>query len=541
MESNVLLTFLIPTYNRAPQLNGLLYNLRKLILQHTEHRFEILVSDNYSTDNTETVVRRHSDECSCIRYIKPTIKSDTGEENLLPAMAICEGKYIWSLSDDCVLYSYALDEIIPYLLTDKYPIFHLNFNLYTWYGEDYSSSAINNPELYEYKSKNSIYLFSELVKDIGMMSTLACFGSRIVRKDYIVNIDYKKYLDLSIIYSHVVFWIEAFAKLPVLFIARPVFTQKYEGVEETNKRFSKYTKEHNLQKLYPWGIGLLKLINALHSTQTVTPDFYFNIIEINVAVPHNRFRLVPHTLSCICDQINLWMDTEEDREAISICDMEMAVELFSKADQRQLGLILKLYRIVQMYTIIAEIAKNDALKASTVLDDLDFIDRCNPQDIIAALQATSVDSINTIRQRLKNEVDTTKSIILRNFSLSGRDEINDCNVVKRFAGDLLKGIICSFCLKRVVIWPYNDICNALLNVYPQLNENIIAILDSNPDFHGQKVLNTNCYVQSPTSFSFNECDVVIIASKDYASEITKELREKYNYLGEVLALGQELG
>ena len=62
---NTLVTIAIPTYNRAD--NYLKQALSSALVQ-TYRNIEIIVSDNCSTDNTESVVKNFKD--SRIRYFK---------------------------------------------------------------------------------------------------------------------------------------------------------------------------------------------------------------------------------------------------------------------------------------------------------------------------------------------------------------------------------------------------------------------------------------------------------------------------------------
>ena len=54
MKNEILLSILIPTYNRAPYLNNLLNYLKKIY--NLDYTYEIVVSDNASTDNSREVI-----------------------------------------------------------------------------------------------------------------------------------------------------------------------------------------------------------------------------------------------------------------------------------------------------------------------------------------------------------------------------------------------------------------------------------------------------------------------------------------------------
>lgn len=93
MSNKPYLSIVIPTFNRAEKLRFALYCL----LHQTFVDFEIIVSDNWSTDHTKEVVASFHDKR--VRYVKnptPTIYS----YNLKNAIRHARGEYIFFHSDD---------------------------------------------------------------------------------------------------------------------------------------------------------------------------------------------------------------------------------------------------------------------------------------------------------------------------------------------------------------------------------------------------------------------------------------------------------
>ncbi|MBE9208075.1 glycosyltransferase family 2 protein [Nostoc sp. LEGE 06077] len=97
---NKLLTIAIPTYNRAALLDKQLAWLAKAI-QGFESECEILVSDNCSTDHTQTVIQKWQANLSNI-----TFKSHKNSENLgvmrniMYCLSSATSKYVWTIGDD---------------------------------------------------------------------------------------------------------------------------------------------------------------------------------------------------------------------------------------------------------------------------------------------------------------------------------------------------------------------------------------------------------------------------------------------------------
>jgi glycosyltransferase involved in cell wall biosynthesis len=105
-----LLSFAIPTYNRAKYLDQLLGVL--LHQAHGESRVELIVSDNASTDNTQEVIEAYRQRGLDMRYLRN--EANRGPDfNILQCYEQAIGKYVWVFGDDDLL----LDGAIPYILT----------------------------------------------------------------------------------------------------------------------------------------------------------------------------------------------------------------------------------------------------------------------------------------------------------------------------------------------------------------------------------------------------------------------------------------
>ena len=101
---------IIPTYNRA----GLISQAIDSVLQQTFSDFEIIVVDDGSTDETETVVRRYGDR---VRYVW-THNGGTGHARNV-GMQHARGMYLTFLDSDDVLYPYALE--LETRLLERFP------------------------------------------------------------------------------------------------------------------------------------------------------------------------------------------------------------------------------------------------------------------------------------------------------------------------------------------------------------------------------------------------------------------------------------
>ena len=126
-ESKFLLSICTPTYNRAELFQKSLDILLPQIAKYRD-KVSMHISDNASTDNTETMIR----EMSCkynvsIDYYRQSENIGL-ERNYAKATSMSDGKYTYVLCDDDILAPNFLQTIIEYLDTDEeYGLIHFNW------------------------------------------------------------------------------------------------------------------------------------------------------------------------------------------------------------------------------------------------------------------------------------------------------------------------------------------------------------------------------------------------------------------------------
>jgi len=118
-----LLSFTIPTYNRASDLRTLLGVLLDQL--YHEPRVEVIVSDNASTDATAAVVKEIVDRGLPVRYLR-------NEENLGPDANILQcyqqaaGKYIWLFGDDDIIAPGTIRRVLAAVEEQEYDLIAIN-------------------------------------------------------------------------------------------------------------------------------------------------------------------------------------------------------------------------------------------------------------------------------------------------------------------------------------------------------------------------------------------------------------------------------
>ncbi|MEK7540632.1 MAG: glycosyltransferase family 2 protein [Patescibacteria group bacterium] len=119
MDNKILLSFTIPTYNRAVFLEKLLNNVLPQA-KKLKGEVEICISNNGSADNTREVVFGFQK-----KYPDLIIKYNENEKNLgvdaniIKVAEMCEGDFIWTFGDDDHIVSDGLDTVVNFLKKNK--------------------------------------------------------------------------------------------------------------------------------------------------------------------------------------------------------------------------------------------------------------------------------------------------------------------------------------------------------------------------------------------------------------------------------------
>src|SRR5258708_9139005 len=142
-------SIIIPTYNRAQLLKATL----TITLKQSFQNFEIIVSNNCSTDETRDVVRSFSDKR--IRYYENN-KNIGGEPNMKKAMSYARGKYIFTMGDDdFILYEDTLGKVKKIIEDKKYDFIRLNLIERKFIGKGIRKSIITTEKDIEFKKGSS--------------------------------------------------------------------------------------------------------------------------------------------------------------------------------------------------------------------------------------------------------------------------------------------------------------------------------------------------------------------------------------------------
>jgi glycosyltransferase involved in cell wall biosynthesis len=119
-----LLTIAVPTYNRAPYLDLCLFQICSQLKAH-EGSVEVLVSNNCSTDTTDSVVRKYISLGHPITYLK-NAENIGPDRNFKQCYRKAKGKYVLMPGDDDVLLDGSIDKLLEILRSGDYGVVFLN-------------------------------------------------------------------------------------------------------------------------------------------------------------------------------------------------------------------------------------------------------------------------------------------------------------------------------------------------------------------------------------------------------------------------------
>jgi hypothetical protein len=116
------LSIVIPTYNRAAQLQLLLSDMGE-ILESAGDRIQLVVCDNASTDSTSELLLAHCASWPSTIVVRRRVNLGM-EGNIACAMFEGDGKYIWTLSDHQRLCILGVQRLLELLDTVEFDIGH---------------------------------------------------------------------------------------------------------------------------------------------------------------------------------------------------------------------------------------------------------------------------------------------------------------------------------------------------------------------------------------------------------------------------------
>lgn len=111
MDAQLLLSIAIPTYNRSQSLALLLTSICQQVKASQSAQLEVLIFDNCSPDDTTEVCKPFVSNYGFVRYISHETNIGA-DNNFVSAFNGAQGKYLWVIGDDELLFDGAIDWVM---------------------------------------------------------------------------------------------------------------------------------------------------------------------------------------------------------------------------------------------------------------------------------------------------------------------------------------------------------------------------------------------------------------------------------------------
>ena len=280
-KNNPVLSILIPTRNRAKNLDNTLRRIEKSIEISEKNKgnieVEIVIINNFSIDETENVAKKWTEKCKYIKYFKHEKFYPTAEESLFNGVKYCTGDYVWCFGDD----DYMRRSAIKFLFENS--IFSLSFSFIL------ANCNILNPELkiIEYiKENDSIIEYKngiDLFKDFGLISATTTISCLIFKKNEINIKIFYKISKISSIYSHSCFLLSSFYNKKSCFVSKCLLTYKANSMENEATNIYAVSRKLNRFDLAPFTTGIVGIIDYISKNIKVSKKdiLFFHEIEIS--------------------------------------------------------------------------------------------------------------------------------------------------------------------------------------------------------------------------------------------------------------------
>jgi len=186
VNSEILLSICIPTYNRAGYLEKA---LESIVTQNSFNntKIEVLVSDNASEDNTQDIAYKFQTKYPNIIYTRnPT--NVGAERNIFKLLSSAKGDYIFLLTDDDILLPFALSKLMTIIVTKpECSVFLSSYEVFLEKRKRLDT---------RHTFKQSQYIYKNEIKKIVRFFNASSVASRIcIKKEFLDLEGFKRHID----------------------------------------------------------------------------------------------------------------------------------------------------------------------------------------------------------------------------------------------------------------------------------------------------------------------------------------------------------
>jgi glycosyltransferase involved in cell wall biosynthesis len=333
----MLLTILVPTYNRAAYLNGLLQQFSQSKMLRNLGDVELVVANNCSTDDTCAVLQQYATAFPNFRVIQHGVHVPTCEENIFRSLKYCRGEYTWILGDDDIPFFDRLPSVLAELRTGKHDFLLFNCPVIGHSGEVLASSIVRmHAEAYTTD-------IVEIAERFGFWYLLAGISQQILRTSRVRDFNYKPLTDISAVYSHVAAYLECFQGTRMTVFNYPLVW--YKASHDMVGHWRRAAERMDVFDDFFWTLGFLRQLAYLIDRQVIPANTLFNLVEIDA---FSRFRGIFVITEKLYAQVRRMRLKPSKRQQLSKCEFEEMAGTIAGADPLYREVIREIRALYQM-------------------------------------------------------------------------------------------------------------------------------------------------------------------------------------------------
>jgi len=311
----VILSIVIPAYNRPNELKTCLESFINQVNDNIEDDIEIIVCDDNSDTNSLAFVKEFENTYKYICYKK--YKKNIGlEQNLINSTKFASGKYLWIFGDDDFLESkHALNKILKILKTKTYEILILNRTRRSF---DLEKLITNNWMNLDSNKNYEFARLNDFCLKYGFISVIGFISVNIFLREKFLKVDKTPYM--GTMYPQLGSMVEAFGNNKTLLIGEPLICHRTQTQEEKRKALGNKKSESSFMSgerkrnaLY-FSHPFCKMLNTLIDRKVLTTEEVVNLPESVFSqkslIDFLIFNLTDSINLSIKEDISSWRDTK---------------------------------------------------------------------------------------------------------------------------------------------------------------------------------------------------------------------------------------
>lgn len=214
----------VPTCNRSLQLRHVLSSHCHGLQASGVVDVDIVVSDNWSTDDTDQVVQSLAQKYPNITVIRPPRRLSTVDENIAFALQSVTHAHVWLFGDDALPHAGSVARIRRELLDNGYDLVLANMRrVDAETGDVLAGRTSAGSPTHDTDFDGTI---EALAERYGFRSALACGSAIAFRRTLFVPEIFDRYFGLSPVNAHGAAIVDGFAGARCLFVSQPMLDHR---------------------------------------------------------------------------------------------------------------------------------------------------------------------------------------------------------------------------------------------------------------------------------------------------------------------------